>query len=127
SRRWACGTSCSGVPAYVNSAVVTDVHVVAMVRAGEGRAGAVYVEAVDELGGHRWSGQLGERRRQLSAGRGWRGVGAGDAVDRGDVHRTAEVMVGDVAFAGVLGVVGAQGRDRDLVRLGDRPEQADDA
>ena len=49
------------------------------------------------------------------------------AVDHGDVHRPAVVVVGDVAFGRVLGVVGAQRRDRDLVRLRDRAEQADDA
>ena len=49
--------------------------------------------------------QVGQRCRQFGAGRGRRRVGAGHPVDRGDVHRAAVEVVGDVAFDGVLRVV----------------------
>ena len=48
---------------------------------------------------------------------------AGDAVDRGDVHRAAVEVVGDVARGGVHRVVRAQRGDRDLVVLADRGDQ----
>src|SRR5690242_7275965 len=83
------------------SVVVADVDVIAVVRQGEGRAGPVDVEAVDQLGGVGRSGQVGERAGEVRAGRVDRGVRAGDAVDGGDVHRPAEVVVGDVAGRGV--------------------------
>ena len=70
--------------------------------------------------------QVGERRRQLGAGRGRRRIGAGNPVDGGDVHRPPEVVVGDVPLVVNCEWSERRSRERQLVLLGDRPDQADD-
>src|SRR3954447_22938206 len=87
--------------------VEADVNVVAVIGLREPVrvGGAVRVEAVDELGRLLAGRQCAELSSDRAAGPLGRDVGAGDAVDRCDVHGAAVVVVGDVAAGGELGMV----------------------